>query len=164
MSRWDEPHRGWHGRGHLGTLLQNIEEATGLSESDCEVLRYAALFHDVIYDPLSATNEEDSAQLAATALMNYDRREEVFRIILATKSHQSKEELAQRFNAWDCAILHDTSWEKLQQYEQGIAFEYRVVPPDIYRRERSRFLRSAAMEYGNPLLDRLADEVNLVQS
>ena len=159
VSRWEEPHRGWHGKKHLETLLRDIDEDRVLTESDREMLRYVALFHDAIYDPLSATNEEDSARLAESCLTNYDRREEVMGIVLATKNHRSDEALARKFNTWDCAILGDTSWDNLLEYEDGIAFEYQVVPPEVYRRERSRFLRSAASEYDNPLLERLADVV-----
>ncbi len=161
VARWEEPHRGWHGKKHLETLLRNINEDAALPKSDREMLRYVALFHDAIYDPLRATNEEDSAHLAETCLTGYDRREEVVRIILATKNHRSEEALARKFNTWDCAILGDTSWENLREYEDGIAFEYQVVPPEVYRRERSRFLRSAATEYSNPLLERLADAVTV---
>jgi len=160
VDRWKEPHRRWHDLQHLESLLGLIEGDTGLAESDREMLRYVALFHDAIYDPFSSNNEEESARLAAQELGDYDRKEEVVRAILATKNHQSEDGLARKFNQWDCAILSESRWDKLMLYEQGIAFEYRAVGPEVYRRERGRFLRSAARAYRNPLLEQLANEVD----
>jgi len=160
VDRWKEPHRRWHDLQHLESLLGLIEADNGLLAPDKEMLRYVALFHDAVYDPFSSNNEEESAQLAAQGLSDYDRKEEVVGLILATKNHQSKDDLAQKFNQWDCAILSESRWDKLMTYEQGIAFEYRAVDPEVYRRERGRFLRSAAKDYRNPFLERLANEVD----
>lgn len=167
LQRWRELHRRWHGRTHLLKLLTLVNQ-TELAPADQEMLNYVALFHDAIYQPLSATNEEDSARLAEKYLIGYGRQDEVVRAILATKHHRieeaskgrlEEEKLIGLFNAWDCAILSETSWEELLSYEDGIAFEYREVDRDVYRRERSRFLRGAAKDYDNPLLERLANEV-----
>jgi predicted metal-dependent HD superfamily phosphohydrolase len=159
LRRWEEPHRRWHGRAHLDSLLEQIEGDPALNESDREMLRYVALFHDAIYEPLATGNEEQSARLASLHLTNYPRRVEVISLIMATKSHQSNDALAKKFNGWDCAILRETSWERLLEYEEGIAYEYRELDRETYRRERSEFLKSAAESYENPLLGRLADEV-----
>jgi predicted metal-dependent HD superfamily phosphohydrolase len=159
LERWAEPHRRWHGRAHLDWLLEQIDADAELSESDREMLRYVALFHDAIYAPLTTDNEEQSARLAALHLPNYARRVEVISLIMATKSHQSNDLLAQKFNAWDCAILRETSWERLREYEEGIAFEFCEVDHEIYRRERSAFLRRAAETYANPMLEKLAAEI-----
>ena len=159
LQRWEEPHRRWHGRAHLDELLGQIDRDPELTESDREVLRYTALFHDAIYEPLAPDNEEQSARLAALHLAYYPRKTEVISTIMATKNHRSMDPLAQKFNAWDCAILRDDSWDRLLAYEDGIAFEYRTIERETYRRERSRFLRKAAIDFDNALLAKLADHV-----
>jgi len=159
LAMWDEPHRRWHGRKHLVDLLDILALHPKLDEADVEMLRYVALFHDAVYAPLRSDNEEESAKLAAKYLAKYSRRDEVIEAILATKKHESEYPLAQLFNSWDCAILHETNWKKLVAYEEDIAFEYRDVERETYRRERSRFLRKAAQDHANPSLMRLADEV-----
>ena len=159
LNRWKEPHRRWHGLHHLGALLRSIEADPDLSESDREMLGYVALFHDAVYAPLRQDNEEESARLAMDYLPNYSRRDEVVETILATKTHQAENLLARKFNAWDCAILREKDWQKLLDYEKGIAFEYREVEPETYRRERGRFLKKAACDFDNPLLEQLANRV-----
>jgi len=159
LNRWREPHRRWHGLGHLASLLVSIELEPDLAETDREMLRYIALFHDSIYAPMRGDNEEESAQLAIFYLRKYPRQAEVVSAILETKDHRSLDPLARKFNAWDCAILSEKNWAKLLDYEEGIAFEYAQVAPEKYRRERERFLRSAAVEYRNPNLTRLAKHV-----
>jgi predicted metal-dependent HD superfamily phosphohydrolase len=159
LNRWREPHRRWHSLGHLASLLVSIELEPGLNESDREMLRYVALFHDAIYAPMRADNEEESAQLAIFYLRKYPRQAEVISAILETKDHRSLDPLARKFNGWDCAILSEKNWEKLLDYEKGIAFEYAQVAPEKYRRERERFLRKAAVDFRNPHLVRLAGHV-----
>src|SRR5271156_2528723 len=92
FERWFEPHRKWHSSIHLLQLFQNIENDPELAESDREMLRYVALFHDAIYAPPNPDNEEKSAQMAAYYLHEYPRRDEVVATILATKTHQSQTE------------------------------------------------------------------------
>ena len=159
LERWSEPHRKWHSSKHLMRLFLNIEEDPDLTESDREMLHYVALFHDAIYAPLNSDNEEKSAQMAAYYLHKYPRKDEVVAAILATKTHQSKTELEKKFNAWDCAILRETDWDKLRHYEKCIAAEFREVGWITYRRERSKFLRQASLDYENPVLAELADAV-----
>jgi predicted metal-dependent HD superfamily phosphohydrolase len=159
LNRWRQRHRRWHGLGHLATLLVSIELEPGLDESDREMLRYVALFHDAIYAPLRSDNEEESAQLAVFYLSKYSRQDEVISAILETKDHRSLDPLACKFNAWDCAILSEKNWAKLLDYEEGIAYEYAQIAPEKYRRERERFLRKAAVDFSNPHLVRLAKHV-----
>jgi predicted metal-dependent HD superfamily phosphohydrolase len=159
LNRWREPHRRWHGLGHLASLLVSIELETDLNDSDREMLRYVALFHDAIYSPARGDNEEESAQLAICYLRKYARWDEVITAILSTKDHYALDRLTRKFNAWDCGILSESNWAKLLDYEEAVAFEYAQVAPERYRRERDRFLRKAAVDFSNPCLVRLAKQV-----
>lgn len=156
---WKQPHRGWHALPHLEELLRATECADA-TDSDREFLRYLALFHDAVYEPLSKTNEEDSAELAARFLPNYSRLEELKRAILSTKAHTGQTDLEKLFNQWDCAILKSSDSQRLDQYESGIAFEFvPCVGLGVYRHERIKFLTWAAVAFENPALAELAMRV-----
>jgi pantetheine-phosphate adenylyltransferase len=58
LDHYREPHRFYHTLHHLDDLTQQLE-AKGFGDND--ILFLATIFHDIIYDPRSATNEEDSA-------------------------------------------------------------------------------------------------------
>src|SRR4051794_36408636 len=60
-ARWCERQRVWHGPGHLLELIRRIEENAPTAER--ELLLLVALYHDAIYDPRAADNEEASAAL-----------------------------------------------------------------------------------------------------
>ena len=59
-----EPHRRYHTMAHLNHMFAEAARFAPLTPE----LEYAIWFHDFIYDPRSATNEEDSAGIAAAAL------------------------------------------------------------------------------------------------
>lgn len=63
---YKEPHRKYHNTSHIEFLLLWIPvfaEHYRLPEEEVKALELAAWYHDVIYDPASSTNEEDSADL-----------------------------------------------------------------------------------------------------
>ena len=62
IARYDEPHRHYHNGDHLRKVLGYID-ALLLDAEDQRILRYAAIFHDAVYDPASKRNELDSANL-----------------------------------------------------------------------------------------------------
>lgn len=59
LNHYREPHRFYHTLEHLDDVWQQLENR-GYSDND--VLLLATIFHDIIYDPRSGTNEEDSAR------------------------------------------------------------------------------------------------------
>ncbi len=77
MSRYREPHRRYHGSDHVFSVLRRITEiashewphlsSEGLREALTDVY-LAAWYHDVVYDPKRADNEDRSANLAAQHL------------------------------------------------------------------------------------------------
>jgi predicted metal-dependent HD superfamily phosphohydrolase len=60
-ARWCERQRVWHGPDHLLRMLESI--APMPAGDDRDILLLAALYHDAIYDPREADNEEQSAAL-----------------------------------------------------------------------------------------------------
>ncbi len=60
--RYAEPQRAYHTWTHVEDLLTLFVEPRGPLHDDAAVL-YAILFHDAVYDPKRADNEERSADL-----------------------------------------------------------------------------------------------------
>lgn len=142
---YDEPHRHHHGRAHLEQVLADVERLLqAVDVPDPEAVRLAALFHDAIYDPGSATNEAESAFLAAQVLTGIEpasRVADVQRLVLATASHEA--------TAPDEAVLLDADLAILGAdrpaylaYVRAIRQEYAHVPDDAWRTGRGGVIRS----------------------
>src|SRR5689334_15382646 len=57
LARWREPHRHYHTDEHLAFMLEIIDRHADLAD-DADAVRLAAWFHDAVYDPRAADNEE----------------------------------------------------------------------------------------------------------
>ncbi len=138
LSMWREPHRFYHNETHLFDLMGKIggDNIPGL---------YWALFHDIIYNPKSSTNEEDSAAFFKQESINFDdlnseQVDFVVEAILATKDHNAayKPDIAYLIRL-DVDILF-SDFDKLIEYENKIFKEYQFVPVEDYRKGRLAFL------------------------
>jgi len=90
LARYAEPHRRYHGLGHLDDVLRHVDDLASAARQ-VEVVRLAAWFHDAVYDPTATDNEERSARLAEVALvgMRVDSlvAAEVARLVRVTADH-----------------------------------------------------------------------------
>lgn len=92
VARYAEPHRAYHGVDHLDQIVAGcltlLGGPPGAAVADHGTVVLAAFFHDAVYDPSSATNETDSAELAEQELerlgVRAARRAEVARLVRAT--------------------------------------------------------------------------------
>ena len=87
---YEEEHRVFHAWVHIDSGLNFIEELneSNITIPDAGVLAW--LFHDIVYNPLSKTNEEDSIVLlrkTVTGLFSDDVINDAASIILDTKKH-----------------------------------------------------------------------------
>jgi predicted metal-dependent HD superfamily phosphohydrolase len=150
-----EPHRHYHTDEHLA----HIHDVLDLLETDAqqpEAVRYAAWFHDAVYDigiDSRLTNEERSARLAEAVLreMNAPKElvAEVGRLVRTTADHRigpSDRNGAVLCDA-DLAILGGDPEDYLR-YAAQIREEYREIPGPQFRSGRAAILRD--------LLDRKA--------
>ncbi|KAB8158849.1 metal-dependent phosphohydrolase [Streptomyces sp. 3MP-14] len=87
LARWREPHRKYHNEDHLRFLLARLDELAG-SAADPVAVELAGWFHDAVYDPRGADNEERSAELAEAALPHSARHAEVARLVRLTAGHR----------------------------------------------------------------------------
>ena len=147
VARWAEPHRRYHTLDHLVRVLDGIDEFGGFAD-DVAAVRYAAWFHDAVYDggPASADNEELSAQLAQAELSALELPEEqvaeVARLVRLTKEHAVAD--GDRNGAVLCdadlAVLGGDS-AAYGAYAEAIRQEYAEVPDELFRPGRAAVLR-----------------------
>jgi predicted metal-dependent HD superfamily phosphohydrolase len=67
VAAYSESTRAYHNLSHLEECLIEFDRV-GSNLSDPSAVEAALWFHDVVYDPRSTTNEEDSAAAAAVCL------------------------------------------------------------------------------------------------
>lgn len=153
-----EPQRHYHTVVHIWEILKWIE---ALEESlDVQSpLQFAAFFHDAIYDPTSAKNEIQSANLwnefcHDVGLLNEELHQIARTLILATERHAiipsdddtsnliaADPYLQALFLDIDMAILGKPTTDAYLAYAALIRKEYQHVPQVIYCEKRAEILQ-----------------------
>jgi len=138
-----QKHRAYHTLDHIAACLQHLDRVKDKVERPDEI-EVALWFHDAIYQPFSATNEEDSADWAVSWLSehvaNLDLINRVRDHILATKTHDRPGQLDGRFMLdIDLSIL-GTPPNIYDQFEVNVRREYKRVPGFIFRKKRKVIL------------------------
>jgi predicted metal-dependent HD superfamily phosphohydrolase len=147
LARYAEPHRHYHDGRHLREVLATVDELAAGAAADLEVVRWAAWYHDAVYDVRGGDNEERSARLAEEELTwaGYDpyRTAEVVRLVRLTATH------APAADDSDGAVLCDADLrilaadsERYAQYVADVRREYDHVDGDDFRVGRSAVLRA----------------------
>ena len=149
-NHYQEEGRYYHDFSHISSLLSLSGEFRN-NVVNKDVVDLAIFFHDVIYDPKSKTNEEDSAELFKEVLGNYIDSsivERVVHYIIETKRHDVADcgdTDLQFFMDFDMSIL-GSSMESYISYCQAIRKEYSFYPDEAYRIGRAAFLRTTINE------------------
>lgn len=140
VAKYSEKHRVYHNLSHISRLIQQVDD------SGDESARLAVWFHDVVYDPKSATNEIDSAALAVEKLtsLNFPQAkiEKTEKMILATQKHDAAglDADGELFLDIDLGIL-GANKNYYQKYAEAIREEYSFVPESVYREKRGEILQ-----------------------
>lgn len=143
---WQQPHRHYHTLDHLYSVLDQIEHLHP-AEYDKSLLKVAALFHDVVYDPRKKDNEELSAQLFMCSILDDSVREnsgvvkKIAQVIRNTALRKSDDLLSQKLIDMDYSILASDD-VALIEYERGIFKEYQWTSVKEYVEGRKAFLKS----------------------
>ena len=141
------PGRFYHDQRHLNDCLRQLDAIEDLGDSERRLLRWAILWHDVIYDPRRGDNEELSAERAHRELVecgiDSEDADEVARIILLTKSHRAEasDRLGALLVSIDLSILGSEP-ERYRAYVREVRSEYAHVSDDAWRAGRSAVLKS----------------------
>jgi predicted metal-dependent HD superfamily phosphohydrolase len=145
VKRYAEPHRGYHTLAHVLDCLREFEDVRSLAV-DPNAIEMALWFHDAVYNPRAADNEEQSARLAEKVLSEAKVPQptihQVRDLILATR-HQATPELpdAMLLVDLDLAVLGQSA-ERFDAYEAGVRREYKWVPRPIFAGKRAAILKS----------------------
>jgi predicted metal-dependent HD superfamily phosphohydrolase len=141
--RYAERHRAYHNLRHVLDCLDLAASVRSQLEAPARV-ELALWYHDAIYDPRAADNEERSAALAAEDLDSLPASSvrSIGALILATK-HQAVPETpdAAFVVDIDLAILAAPT-ARFDAYESAIRREYRWVPGPLFRRKRRELLQA----------------------
>jgi predicted metal-dependent HD superfamily phosphohydrolase len=149
LSMWNESHRYYHNLNHLNDLISQINESKSkFSEKEYEKLLIAAIFHDIIYDPMDKNNEEKSADFFMNCALKKDDADiiDIRKMILDTKTHVSNTKLSESFNKFDMNIV-ERDFESLLEWESGIYAEYASYGKKDYQSGRLKFLESLLDKY-----------------
>ncbi|TDD89361.1 HD domain-containing protein [Actinomadura rubrisoli] len=143
-TRYGEPHRRYHTREHLVAVLDLVDELAG-DAAHPDTVRLAAWFHDAVYDPERADNEERSARLAARMLADTDLPpetvEDVARLVRLTTTHAPGDDDrdGQVLCDADLAFL-GAEPERYAAYAAAVREEYAFVPEELFRAGRAEVL------------------------
>jgi predicted metal-dependent HD superfamily phosphohydrolase len=157
IRRYEEPHRRYHTAEHLAEVLDHVDDLAAEAD-DADAVRLAAWFHDAVYDPARADNEERSAVLATRMLADTDLPAatiaEVARLVRLTTTHdpQAGDRNGAVLSDADLAILAAPP-ERYAAYAAAVREEYAAVPDEAFRQGRAEVLRSLL---GLPALFRTA--------
>ena len=137
--------RYYHTLQHLTEMLIHIHENSGLAMFDWRkpAMFKAAVYHDIVYDPLGKDNEEKSVEKFLEMAKGEDRSAEetdlIRALILATKNHESDDDLHNTFIDADLSILGSVP-DRFNEYERQIRAEYSMAPDNLYNRGRAEFI------------------------
>lgn len=143
LQLYSEPHRHYHSCQHIAECFKEFDRARVLAREPLAV-ELAIWFHDAIYNPRAADNEERSAGLAAQFLTETgdvkNLKFSVVQLVLATKVHDG-------FLHADAPLMVDVDLsilgqapERFWKYEQQIRQEYEWVPEETFAAKRAEIL------------------------
>lgn len=161
LKMWQEPHRHYHSINHLNKILENIQRFQKLNPYKYkDVLEAVALFHDIVYNPLSKTNKEDSATFFFNSLDKQAKDkylneiELIHNIILSTTYNspldQNNENFGQYLNFWylDLYDLIENNVGTIINNEKLIFREFQHYSPKIYFENKKKFIESIGKTTG----------------
>ena len=146
VARHREPHRRYHGVRHVTWVVRHVHAlAAEVELADVDAVVAAAFFHDAVYDPTAADNEESSARLAERVLgelgWSAPRCHAVGAMVRATAAHGAPADT-------DTAVLLDADLAVLgsdpaayQAYVTGVRAEYAHVDAAAWQVGRGQVLR-----------------------
>lgn len=138
-----EPQRHYHNQQHIAECLAEFDGARQLAQNPAAV-EFALWFHDAVYDPKAADNEERSAAMARSCLEGASLpalASTVDALVVATKLHRTE-------TGPDVGLMMDVDLsilgqgeERFAEYEAQIREEYCWVPVVVFKPKRAEILQ-----------------------
>jgi predicted metal-dependent HD superfamily phosphohydrolase len=149
-ARYREPHRSYHGWGHILACLEELDSVRALCANPVAV-ELGLWYHDAVYDPRARDNERRSAALAREAGIGMGLAEgtvsEAEALILAT-AHTGRA-AGERHAAPDERIILDidlailgSAPRRFAAYGRAIRAEYSFLADSEYAEGRTAVLQS----------------------
>jgi predicted metal-dependent HD superfamily phosphohydrolase len=143
LEAWSQPQRHYHTLRHLHDCLGLFEGAADAAAHPAEV-EMALWFHDAVYDPRAADNEQRSADWAQRALAEAGvapgSSARVCALVMATRhAVEPKGADEQLLVDVDLSIL-GADRERFEEYEVEVREEYAWVPGPVFRHKRRQIL------------------------
>lgn len=175
LRRYNEPGRHYHSLEHVQQVSAVIRTLSAPHLPYAPCLDAAGILHDVIYDPRAKDNEERSAEYAHEVLASLGidlmTRDEVARLILLTKKHETTDEdrdgqvlldadlsilgaSEAEYDDYAAAIRREYSWVNDEDYcsgrravlERFLARPRLYFTPEMQRRSEARARANLARE------------------
>ncbi len=148
VESYSTPNRYYHNLKHIHHVLEVIESLEFQTKIfETTTVKFAAWFHDIVYDTKAKDNEEKSAEYAMEILSSLsipsDVIKNVKKLILQTKNHYASNTDfdGQILLDADLAILGSNP-AKYCKYTQAIRQEYIWVPDTEYFAARKKILET----------------------
>jgi len=142
VQAYSESHRRYHDFDHIADCLEVFDAARHLTDQP-DAVEMAIWFHDAVYDPRAQDNEQRSAALARSRLLDAgvgrDIADTVSRLVLATQSHASTEVSVAVLIDVELSILGQPE-SRFEEYQRQIREEYAWVPATILAAKRAQIL------------------------
>jgi predicted metal-dependent HD superfamily phosphohydrolase len=144
VAGYNDPQRRYHTLQHLRECIEEFEPVMQLAEHPGEV-EIALWFHDAVYDVKGHDNEQQSAALAAEALMDAGVSAEstarVFSLVMATR-HSTLPTTADECLLVDIDLsILGAKPMRFREYEDQVRGEYGWVPEWLFQRKRKAILK-----------------------
>jgi pantetheine-phosphate adenylyltransferase len=146
-AKYSEGHRAYHNLTHIAECLAELQTIE-ISKDDRSNIEFAIWFHDIIYNPKSKSNEDDSAEFflsqASMLGLSNERASKIANYIRATKQHEPtshNDQALRYFLDIDLSILGAED-SRFLEYDSAIRAEFSWVPGLIYSPKRKKVLRT----------------------
>jgi predicted metal-dependent HD superfamily phosphohydrolase len=141
---YSRPSRHYHNLSHLENMFSQLKEVR-LQIKDWDAIVFALFYHDIIYKTSSNNNEERSAELAISRLLQTEFPPEQINkckeAILATKVHEESVDAdINYFTDADLCIL-GMNWSTYSIYTNNVRNEYALYPELLYKPGRKKVLK-----------------------
>jgi predicted metal-dependent HD superfamily phosphohydrolase len=144
---YSEEHRKYHNLSHLSDLFTLKDSFIQLCTNNL-VIDLSIIYHDIIYDPKSSLNEENSANLFKERLSSFlepNVLDKIYEYIIQTKTHDvshSEDDDLKFFIDLDMSVLGRSLIDYIV-YANNIRQEYIHVEDSVYCEKRSLFLKTS---------------------